>query len=91
MTRKEWIEKNLPAYVNGVICGPIRGCPAMFKDLVALDPSCNALRIGQPCCKDNGLTCTECWDQEIPGTKKTRPNGFRLEKKRNRLRNQNFL
>lgn len=67
MTRKEWIEKNLPAYVNGVICGPIRGCPAMFEDLVALDPSCNALRIGQPCCKDNGLTCTECWNQEIPG------------------------
>lgn len=65
MTRKEWIEKNLPAYVNGVICGPVRGCPAMFKDLVALDPSCNALCIGQPSCKDNGLTCTECWNAPI--------------------------
>nr|DAZ00912.1 MAG TPA: hypothetical protein [Caudoviricetes sp.] len=52
----------------------------MYKDLVALDPSCNALRIGQPSCKDNGLTCTECWNQEIPETKKTRPQGFRLEK-----------
>lgn len=66
MTRKEWIEKNLPAYVNGVICGPVRGCPAMFKDLVALDPSCNALCVGQPSCKDNGINCTACWNAPIP-------------------------
>lgn len=48
MTRKEWIEKNLPAYVSN---------------------------------KARGEVCAKCWNQEIPGTKKTRPHGFRLEKK----------
>lgn len=71
MTRKEWIKKNLPSYVNdqptndGVICAPVKGCPGMFKDLVALDPSCNVSYFGQPSCKDNNITCTECWNTPI--------------------------
>ena len=67
MTRREFVIQNYGKEVvnDAIPCG-IHGCPAMFKDLVALDPSCNALRIGQPCCKNNGLTCTECWDAPIP-------------------------
>lgn len=67
MTRREFVIKNYGKEVanNTIPCG-IHGCPAMFKDLVALDPSCNALRIGQPSCKDNGLTCTDCWNTPIP-------------------------
>lgn len=81
MTRREFVLRNYgKKFVNDTIPEGIRGCPGSYEDLVALDPSCNALRIGQPSCKDNGLTCTECWNQEIPGTKKTRPKGFRLEK-----------
>lgn len=67
MTRREFVIKNYGKEVanDAIPCG-IHGCPAMFKDLVALDPSCNALRIGQPSCKDNGLTCTDCWNTPIP-------------------------
>lgn len=67
MTRREFVIQNYgKEVVNDAIACGIHGCPAMFKDLVALDPSCNALRIGQPSCKDNGLTCTDCWNTPIP-------------------------
>lgn len=75
MTRKEWIEKNLPAYINRNAGGGVVGCPRSYRELVRIDPG---VLIS---CKNNGITCTECWNQEIPGTKKTRQNGFRLEKK----------
>lgn len=67
MTRREFVIKNYGKEVadDTIFCG-IHGCPAMYKDLVALDPSCNALRIGQPSCKDNGHTCMECWNAPIP-------------------------
>ncbi len=81
MTRREFVIKNYGENVvdDLIFCG-IHGCPGHYPKLVALDPSCNPLYVGQPSCKDNGLTCMECWNQEIPGTKRTRPNGFRLEK-----------
>lgn len=67
MTRREFVLQNYGKEVaNDAIPSGIHGCPGMFKDLVALDPSCNALRIGQPSCKDNGLTCTACWNTPIP-------------------------
>ncbi len=66
MTRREFVLQNYgKKFVNDTIPEGIRGCPGSYEDLVALDPSCNALRIGQPSCKDNGLTCTECWNQEL--------------------------
>ena len=80
MTRKEWMLKNHPDVVSDRFTGGVKSCPGSHRDLVGIDPSCNALCVDQPNCKDNGLTCMECWNQEIPGTKKTRPNGFRLEK-----------
>lgn len=83
MTRREFVIQNYGKEVAdiNIACG-IHGCPGHYPKLVALDPSCNASCVGQPSCKDNGLTCMECWDQEIPGTKKTRLHGFRLEKKK---------
>lgn len=66
MTRREFVEKNHPQAIGGVHAKLISGCPGMFKDLVALDPSCNALYIEQPKCRNNGLTCTECWNTPIP-------------------------
>ena len=66
MTRREFVIKNYGKEVvdDLIFCG-IHGCPSHYPKLVALDPSCNALRIGQPSCKDNGLTCTECWNMEL--------------------------
>ena len=81
MTRREFMEKNHPEAISGVYAALIDGCPGMYEDLVALDPSCDMTYYGRCRRKATMTTCEECWNQEIPGTKKTRPNGFRLEKK----------
>lgn len=39
MTRKEWIEKNLPAYINDRADGGVIGCPRTYRELVRIDPS----------------------------------------------------
>ena len=67
MTRREFVIKNYGKEVadDGVF-GGIQGCPSHYQKLVALDPSCNALYVGQPSCKDNCLTCIECWNTPIP-------------------------
>lgn len=38
MTRKEWIEKHLPAYVNDRADGGVIGCPRSYRELVRMDP-----------------------------------------------------
>ena len=67
MTRREFVIKNYGKEVEDttIACG-IHGCPGHYPKLVALDPSCNALCVGQPSCKDNGLTCIGCWNTPIP-------------------------
>lgn len=77
MTRREFMEKNHPDVVGDRFRGGVIGCPGTYLDLVDIDPSTAGLR--SPKC---GMEpeCAKCWNQEIPGTKKTRPNGFRLEK-----------
>lgn len=60
MTRKEWIEKNLPAFVNNNAGGGVMGCPRTYRELVRIDPS---VLTG---CKGDGITCTECWNTPIP-------------------------
>lgn len=77
MTRKEWMLKNHPNAVSDGYRGGVLACPRNYRDLADIDPSvaeCSSIR----CSMDPD--CTACWNQEIPGTKKTRPNGFRLEK-----------
>lgn len=66
MTRREFVIKNYGKEVadDMIFCG-IHGCPGHYPKLVALDPSCNAICLGQPSCKDNGLTCMECWNTPI--------------------------
>ena len=67
MTRRDFVIKNYGKEVEyiTIACG-IHGCPGHYPKLVALDPSCNAICVGQPSCKDNGLTCMECWNTLIP-------------------------
>lgn len=67
MTRREFVIQNYGKEVAdiNIACG-IHGCPGHYPKLVALDPSCNASCVGQPSCKDNGLTCTECWNAPLP-------------------------
>lgn len=77
MTRREFMEKNHPNIVGDRFKGGVIGCPGMSKDLVTLDPSAAGLSSTR-CSMDSD--CTACWNQEIPGTKKTSLHGFRLEK-----------
>ena len=77
MTRKEWMLKNHPDVVGDRFRGGVKGCPGSHQDLVGIDPSSTGLSSTR-CGTDPD--CTACWNQEIQGTKKTRPNGFRLEK-----------
>lgn len=77
MTRKEWMLKNHPDVVFPMGRGGVVGCPGNYLDLVDVDPSTAGLR--SPDCHMYPH-CTDCWNQEIPGTEKTRPYGFRLEK-----------
>lgn len=86
MTRREFVIKNYGAnVVNDGVFGGIRGCPGHYKKLVDADKSIISGESYGACIMKSGqLTnevCAKCWNQEIPGTKKTRPNGFRLEKK----------
>lgn len=77
MTRKEWMLKNHPNEVFPMVRGGVVGCPGTYLDLVDVDPSTAGLR--SPDCHMYPH-CTDCWNQEIPETKKTSPHGFRLEK-----------
>lgn len=86
MTRREFVIKNYGENVaDDNVFGGIQGCPAHYKKLVDADKSITSgTAYGACIMKPGQLTnevCAKCWDQEIPGTKKTRPNGFRLEKK----------
>jgi hypothetical protein len=77
MTRREFMEKNHPDIVGDRFKGGVIGCPGSHCDLVNIDPSAAGLSSTR-CSMDSD--CTACWNQEIPGTTETRPNGFRLEK-----------
>lgn len=85
MTRREFVIQNYGEnVVNDNAFGGIQGCPANYKKLVEADKSITSgTAYGTCIMKPGQLTnevCTKCWNRGIPGTKKTRLNGFRLEK-----------
>lgn len=65
MTRKEWIEKNLPAFVNYDADGGVIGCPTSYHELVRIDPGV----LNKPCEKRHDLNesemCELCWNMEL--------------------------
>lgn len=86
MTRREFVIKNYGEnVVDDGVFGGIQGCPAHYKKLVDADKSITSGKAYGACIvKPGQLTnevCAKCWNQEIPEMTKTRPNGFRLEKK----------
>ncbi len=74
MTRKEWMEKNLPAYINNNAGGGVIGCPRSYRELIRIDPS---VCINKTCKKRRGDDsfdiCKECWNMElnVKGEKRT--------------------
>lgn len=82
MTRREFVIKNYGEnVVDDGVFGGIQGCPAHYKKLVDVDKSITSGTAYGACIMKPGLltneVCAKCWDQEIPETKKTSPNGFR--------------
>lgn len=66
MTRKEWIEKNLPAYVSNKARGGVIGCPNWYRELTRMDPD---ILVDWPCktCHEESPLhmCEECWNREL--------------------------
>ena len=66
MTRKEWIEKNLPAYVSNKARGGVIGCPNWYRELTRMDPG---ILVDWPCktCHEESPLhmCEECWNTEL--------------------------
>lgn len=66
MTRKEWVEQNLPAYINRNADGGVIGCPNWYRELARIDPSVltNKTCIKRP--RDESFNvCKECWNMEL--------------------------
>ena len=65
MTMKEWIEKNLPAYVSNKAHGGVLCCPGWYHELVRIDPGV----LNKLCENRPDLTafkvCEECWNTEL--------------------------
>lgn len=66
MTRKEWIEKNLPAWINENADGGVIGCPNWYRELARIDPS---VLTNKTCIKrprdESSNVCKECWNTEL--------------------------
>lgn len=66
MTRKEWVEKNLPAYVSDKARGGVIGCPNWYRELTRMDPS---VLTNKTCIKrprdESSNVCEECWNTEL--------------------------
>lgn len=66
MTRKEWMEKNLPKWINENADGGVIGCPRGYRELVRMDPS---VLTDNPCKGCHALSsfhvCESCWNQEL--------------------------
>ena len=66
MTRKEWIEKNLPAYVSNKAHGGVLCCPSWYHELARLDPN---VLTNKPCENRHDLNASEmcelCWNMEL--------------------------
>lgn len=65
MTRKEWIEKNLPAYIDDRADGGVIGCPNWYHELTRMDPS---IVLNWPCKGCHEMTpfvCELCWNTKL--------------------------
>ena len=66
MTRKEWIEKNLPAYVSNKARGGVIGWPNWYREVARMDPGILVYWPCKTCHEENPLhMCEECWNQEL--------------------------
>ena len=65
MTRKEWIEKNLPSYIDDHADGGVIGCPNWYHELTRMDPN---ILLNWPCKECHEMTpfvCESCWNTKL--------------------------
>ena len=79
MTRKEWIEKNLPAYINENADGGVIGCPTSYNELVRIDPSVCANKPCKGCHDMTPFVCELCWNTKLNVKEERRNNMTRKE------------
>ena len=62
MTRREWVQRNMPGRVSDVAIGGVTGCPGCmeYSDMPGFDSNIRSNRSG---CNKN---CSACWSVEIP-------------------------
>lgn len=65
MTRKEWIEKNLPAYINKNADGGVIGCPSSYLELKRIDPSVLTNKPCKGCHELTSFECELCWNMPL--------------------------
>ena len=85
MTRREFVIQTYSKNVaNDDAFGGIWGCPNCYNKLIEVDRTIASEACLANCVKNGSIpsneVCAKCWNQEIPGMKKTHPQGFRLEK-----------
>lgn len=60
MTRKEYVEKYYPTYINDNDDGGVYGCPYEYHGMEILDTVCTLECNGQ-----SSYNCEECWNKEF--------------------------
>ena len=61
MTRREWVEKNMPEKIGMIYCGGVCGCPGNedYAQMPGYDPTVNS----DTCNGGDGEKCARCWDR----------------------------
>lgn len=74
MTRKEWMEANLPQQVRDDVCGGVIGCPSAYPKLEKEDYSIPRMLECEIENYSANLTlserCAKCWNREMEVPKK---------------------
>lgn len=79
MTRKEWIEKNLPAYINENADGGVIGCPTSYNELVRIDPGVLTNKPCKGCHEMTPFVCELCWNTKLNAKEERSNNMTRKE------------
>lgn len=72
MTRREWVEKNMPDEVGMIYRGGVCGCPGNeeFAQMPGWDPAINP----GTCNDGDDRKCYHCWNVELPSDAPSAPD-----------------
>nr|DAZ00911.1 MAG TPA: hypothetical protein [Caudoviricetes sp.] len=79
MTRKEWVEKHLPAYIDDRADGGVIGCPNWYHELTRMDPSILLNWSCKGCHEMTPFMCELCWNTKLNVNEERRTKMTRKE------------